>query len=435
MAASPPRRNRRPLLLAALAVAVLAVIAWDVWQAYLRQETADQLFGSGSIEATQVDIAPKITGRIVKLAAAEGDTVHAGEVLVRLDSRDLQAQVDQVRANVTAAEAKVRQAASAVETQQLTTDAQVGQARAALAAAETVVPQGQTTVALVGQTVEQSVNQTRAQLSAAQAQAVAARSNLAKAQSDYARAKALFAQGAIAAQDVDAARAAYDAAVAADRSARDAVTQAQAVMRSAEANRLQIPIQQQSVTASRAAVVQAQQALANAEAGYTVVAQRRQDLAAAQAALAQAQAALRYQQILLGYTTVVSPIDGIVLTQNNQEGEVVAAGGAVYTIVNPGDMWLRVFIPENQIGRVHLNQRAEISVDTYPGRTFPAHVSEISTRAEFTPINVQSRENRVKLVYGVKLQITSRYGELKPGMPADATIYVGTAGPGQRPSP
>jgi HlyD family secretion protein len=131
----------------------------------------------------------------------------------------------------------------------------------------------------------------------------------------------------------------------------------------------------------------------------------------------------------------VSPIDGIVLTQNNQEGEVVAAGGAVYTIVNPGDMWLRVFIPENQIGRVHLNQRAEISVDTYPGRTFPAHVSEISTRAEFTPINVQSRENRVKLVYGVKLQITSRYGELKPGMPADATIYVGTAGPGQRPSP
>ncbi|HEV2283086.1 MAG TPA: HlyD family efflux transporter periplasmic adaptor subunit [bacterium] len=435
MAASPPGRSRRPLLLAALAVVVLAVIGWEGWQAYLRRQSADQLFGSGSIEATQVDIASKITGRIVKLAAAEGDTVHAGEVLVRLDGRDLAAQVDQARANVAAAEAKVTQAASAIESQQQTADTQVAQARAALAAAQTRVPQAQTTVTLQGQTVEQAVAQAQAQLSAAQAQAASARSNLAKAQSDYARAKMLLAQGAIAAQDVDAARTAYDAAVAADRGARDAVTQARAGLASAQANRLQVPIQQQNVRANQAAVSQAAAAVANAEAGYTVVAQRRQDLAAAQAALAQARAALRYQQILLGYTTVVSPIDGVVLTQNNQEGEVVAAGGAVYTIVNPGDMWLRVYIPEDQIARVHLDQRVQIAVDTYPGRTFPARVSQISTKAEFTPINVQSRENRVKLVYGVKLQITSRYGELKPGMPADATIYVGSAGPGQPPSP
>ncbi|MHB8733237.1 MAG: HlyD family secretion protein [bacterium] len=435
MAASRPRRSRRPLLIAAVVVIVLAVVAWEVRQAYLRRQTANQVFGSGSIEATEVDIAPKITGRIVKLAVAEGDTVHAGEVLVRLDSRDLAAQVDQARANVTAAEAKVTQAASAIETQQQTTDTQVAEARAALAAAQTRVPQAQTSVTLQGQTVEQAIAQAQAQFAAAQAQAVSARSNLAKAQSDYARAKALFAQGAVAAQDVDASRAAYDAAVAADRSARAAVQQAQAALATTQSNRLQVPIQQQNVTANQAAVSQAEAAVANAQAGYTVVAQRRQDLAAAQAALVQARAALQYQQILLGYATIVSPIDGVVLTQNNQEGEVVAAGGAVYTIVNPGDMWLRVYIPEDQIGRVHLNQRADLSVDTYPGRTFPAHVSEISTQAEFTPINVQSRENRVKLVYGVKLQITSRYGELKPGMPADALIYVGSAGPGQRPSP
>jgi HlyD family secretion protein len=426
-ASGTPRR--RPRLIAAAVVLVLAVAAWEVRQTYLRRSAVNELFGSGFIEATEVDIAPKITGRITALAAAEGDAVHAGQVLVRLDSRDLQAQVDQARANVAAAEAKVAQAASAVETQQMTTEAQVGQARAALAAARTAVPQGQMTVSLVGHTVEQSVTQARAQLSAAQAQAVSARSNLVKAQSDYARAKALYAQGAVAAQDVDAARTAYDAAVAGERSARDAVTQAEAAVRSAEANRLQVPIQQQSVTASRAAVTQAEHALANAEAGYTVVAQRRQDLAAAQAALAQARATLHYQEILLGYTTIVAPIDGIVLTQNNQAGEVVAAGGAVYTIVNPADMWLRVYIPEDQIGRVHLGQHAAITVDTFPGRTFAARVSEISTKAEFTPINVQSRENRVKLVYAVKLQLTNRYGELKPGMPADATIDVGPAAP------
>lgn len=423
--ASSARRRRRPILFAVLAAAVLAVIVWEAGQGYLRRADAGKLFGSGSIEAIQVDISPKIVGRIIKLYAAEGDTVRAGQVLVRLDSRDLQAQVDQASANIVAAQAKVTQAASAIETQQQTTDTQVAQARAALEAARTRVPQSQTTVTLQGQTVEQAIQQARAQLSAAQAQAASARSNLAKAQADYARAKALFAEGAISAQDVDAARAAYDAAVAADRGARDAVTQAQAGLATAQSNRLQVPIQEQNVRANQAAVGQAQAALATAAAGYTVVEQRRQDLAAARAALAQAQATLRYQQILLGYATIVSPIDGIVLTQNNQEGEVVAAGGAIYTIVNPGDMWLRVYIPEDQIGQIHLGQRADIMVDTYPGRTFPARVSEISTQAAFTPINVQSRENRVKLVYGVKLQLTNRYGELKPGMPADATIYVG----------
>jgi membrane fusion protein YbhG len=432
MAASRPRRSRRPLLIAAAVAIVLAFAARDAWQAYLRRATANQLSGSGSIEATQIDIAPKIAGRVVRLAVNEGDTVRAGQVLVRLDDRDLRAQVDQARANVTADEAKISQAAAAIQTQQQTTDTQVAQARAALAAAETRVPQAQTTVTLQGQTVEQAIAQARAQLSAAQAQAASARSALAKAQADYARAKMLFAQGAIAAQDVDAARTAYDAAVAADRSAHDAVTQAQAGLASAQANRLQVPIQQQNVRANQAAVSQAEAAVANAQAGYTVVAQRRQDLAAAQAALVAAQAALQSAEIQLGYATVTAPTGGIVLTKNVQEGEVVASGAAVYTIVNPGDMWLRVFIPEDQIGRVHLGQRAQIAVDTFPGRTFPAHVSEIRSQAEFTPGNVQTKEDRVKLVFGVKLQLDNRYGELKPGMPADATIFVDQTGPSAR---
>ncbi len=407
---------------------MIAAVVWEAWQAYVRHATADQLTGSGSIEATQVDIAPKISGRVVRLLVNEGDAVRAGQVLVRLDDRDLRAQVDQARATVVASEAKVTRAASAIQTQQLTTDTQVAQARAALAAAQTRVPQAQTTVTLQGQTVEQSVAQAQAQVGAAQAQAASARSNLAKAQSDYARAKALFAQGAISAADVDAARTAYDAAVAGERTARDAVTQAQAALASAQANRLQVPIRQEDVRATQAAVSQAQAAVANAEAGYTVVAQRRQDLAAAQAQLVQAQAALRYAEIQLGYATVAAPIDGIVLTKNVQEGEVAAAGAAVYTLVNPGDMWLRVFIPEDQIGRVHPGQRAQISVDTFPGRTFAAHVSEVRSQAEFTPGNVQTKEDRVKLVFGVKLKLDNRYGELKPGMPADATIFVGQAG-------
>ena len=421
-------QRRRPLLIAVAAILVLAVIAWEVWQWIERRATADQLRGSGSIEATQVDVSPKVSARVLRLLVDEGATVHAGQVLVRLDDRDLGAQVDQARANVVASDAKVLQAAQAVETQQQMTDTQVAQARAALAGAQARVPQAQTTVTLQGQTVEQSVSQAQAQLSAAQAQAAGARSNLTKAQKDLARAKALFAQGAIAGQEVDAAQAAYDAAVAADRSAQDAVTQARAALGAAQANRLQVPIRQEDVRANQAAVNQAEAAVATAQAGYTVVAQRRQDLAAARAQAVQARAALDYAEVQLGYATLVAPIDGVVLTKNVQEGEVVAPGAAVYTLVNPRDMWLRVFIPEDQIGRVRLGQRANITVDTFSGRTFAAHVSEVRNKAEFTPGNVQTKEDRVKLVFGVKLELDAGYGELKPGMPADATIFAGQSG-------
>ena len=426
--AAPGLARRRPPALVALVLLALVVAGWEGWLWYQRRATANELNGSGSIEATQVDVAPKISARITQLVVKEGDAVHAGQVLVRLDDRDLRAQVDQAHASVVAAQAKVVQAAQAVETQQRTTDTQVAQARAALAAAQTRVPQAQTNLSMQGQTVEHAVTQARAQVSAAQAQAASARSNLGKAKNDLARAKVLSAQGAIASQDVDAAQTAYDAAVAADRSARDAVAQAQAALAMAQANRLQVPMREEDVRAMQAAVNQAQAAVANAEAGYTVVAQRKQDLAAAQAQLAQAQATLEYAEVQLGYAVVVAPTDGVVLTKNVEQGEVVAPGAAVYTLINPGDMWLRVFIPEDRIGRVRLGQQAQITVDTFPGRTFPAHVSEIRSQAEFTPGNVQTKEDRVKLVFGVKLQLDDRYGELKPGMPADAIIFVGGNG-------
>lgn len=427
MGAKPPRTppNRRAVIRVAAIVVALAVIAWQVWANYQRHASVDRLEASGSIEATQVDVAPKIEGRVIQLLAVEGDRVQAGQVLARLDDREARAQVDQARAAVTAAEAKVTQAAQAVGTQQQVTDAQVAQAQAQLAAAETRVPQAETTVTLQSQTAEQSVAAAQAQLSAAQAAAVSAHSALITARNDLARAKQLLAQGAIAAQQVDQAQAAYDAAVAQDKSANDAVTQARAALALAEANRLQVPIRQEDVRANRAAVAQAQAAVQNAQTGYTLVAQRRQDVAAAQAGLAQARANLQYLEVLAGYTTVTAPTNGVVLTKNIEKGEVVVPGTAIYTLVDLGDMWLRVFIPENQIGRVRLGQRADVTVDTFPGRVFQGRVTEISSQAEFTPGNVQTKEDRVKLVFGVKIRLDNQDGSLKPGMPADATIFVG----------
>jgi HlyD family secretion protein len=87
-------------------------------------------------------------------------------------------------------------------------------------------------------------------------------------------------------------------------------------------------------------------------------------------------------------------------------------------------MWLRAYVPETDVGRVRIGQAAAVSVDAFPGRTFAGSVTEIASQAEFTPKNVQTREERVKLVFGVKIEVDNPGGDLKPGMPADAVITV-----------
>jgi HlyD family secretion protein len=420
---SAPRR--RPIALLGLVVLALLVSGWEGWRWYERRATAGRLFASGSIEATEVDVSPKIAGRVSKVLAKEGDPVRAGQVLAQMEPQESQAQVDQARAAVAAAQAKVAQAAQAITAQQQVTGAQVAQAEAQVAAAEARVPQSELVVIWQDRTVRESIASAQAQLSAAEAQVTAARSATAKARDDLRRTKELFAQGAVAAQQVDAVQTAYDAAVAQERSATDAATQARAGLATARANAMQVAIKKQDVQTARQIVAEARAALKNAQSGYTLITQRQQDLAAAQASLAQARANLRYLELIAGDNTIVAPTDGVVLTKNIEPGTVVAAGTAIYTLVNPNDIWLRVFIPEDQLGRVRLGQSVRITVDTFPGRAFAGRVSEIRHQAEFTPGNVQTKEDRVKLVFGVKIQLENRDGSLKPGMPADAEILVG----------
>jgi HlyD family secretion protein len=424
----PPASNRRGLILTAAVLLIALILGWLGWRIYEARRAAGQIFGSGSIEATQVDVSPKVAGRIVRMTVEEGDRVTAGQVLAELEPQEATAQVAQAQAQVAQAQAKRVEAQQAVAAQEQVTAAQVAQAQAQVTSAATGVPQSEAQLAIQERTSREAVRNAEAQLSAARAQAASARSALVKAQGDLSRTRALFAQGAVAAQDVDAAQAAYDAAVAQDRSAQDVVTQALAALGTAQANLMQIEVRQQAVIAARAGVSQAQAGLRNAQSGYTVIAQRRQDLAAAQAALAQAQASLTYQQVIAAHNIITSPLNAIVQTKYVQQGEVVAAGTPLYTVIDLQDIWLRTYIPEEQIGRVKIGQAARVSVDSFPGRVFQGRVIEVSSRGEFTPGNVQTRGDRVKLVFSVKIQLGNSDDSLKPGVPADAEILVGTQG-------
>ena len=212
------------------------------------------------------------------------------------------------------------------------------------------------------------------------AAATAAKDKLNNAESDYRRARVLYDGGAISKEALDNAQTARDVA--------------------------------------RAQSTQAEEQLRLVRNGPS-----RERIDQARAQLAQAEAALRATGVALGNLTLTAPFDGLVTVRHREPGEIVAAGSPVLTLINPQDRWVRIYIKEDRVGSVRLGSRAAISSDTYPGKTYPGEIAYIASEAEFTPKNVQTTEERVKLVYAVKVRILqdSAY-ELKPGLPADVRL-------------
>jgi len=137
-----------------------------------------------------------------------------------------------------------------------------------------------------------------------------------------------------------------------------------------------------------------------------------------------ARAALRTAEVRLTDTKVDAPVTGIVLGRNVEAGETVAAGLAVYTLGDLDNPWIKVYVNETKLGMVKLGQKAQVFTDTYPGKAYEGTISYIASEAEFTPKNVQTKEERVKLVFAVKVSVGNVSDELKPGMPADVKIML-----------
>lgn len=156
---------------------------------------------------------------------------------------------------------------------------------------------------------------------------------------------------------------------------------------------------------------------------------RQEDIARAQARLDQVKQNLAIVKTRLNYAMLRSPISGVVLSENVQAGEYVVPGVPVVTIGNLAEIWLRAYVNETDLGRVKQGQPVCVRTDTYPGKLYPGQLSFIASEAEFTPKSVQTQKERVKLVYRVKIDVPNPNMELKPGMPADADIWVGEGAP------
>lgn len=160
--------------------------------------------------------------------------------------------------------------------------------------------------------------------------------------------------------------------------------------------------------------------------GGSIPAQKRDasrtDRDSAKANLEARKAAYELARTRLSYAKLFSPLDGFALVKSAEEGEVVQAGVPVFDVTDLNDIWLTAYVSETQMGRVKLGQRAEVRTDTFPGRVYEGRVSYLSNEAEFTPKQIQTPEERVKLVYRIKVKVENTRHELKPGMPADGNL-------------
>ena len=135
-----------------------------------------------------------------------------------------------------------------------------------------------------------------------------------------------------------------------------------------------------------------------------------------------ARAQLELQNTKLGWADLASPLNGYILVKSAEEGEVVQTGAPVFTAVDLNNIWVTAYINETDVGKVGLNQKATVKIDSFPNKSYKGWVSFISQQAEFTPKYIQTTTERVKLVYRIKVRVDNTDLELKPGMPADAYI-------------
>lgn len=291
---------------------------------------------SGNIEVIQVEASFRVAGKVLERPVDEGQVVQAGQLLARLDARDLEQQVAMRSADADTAKAALD--------------------------------------ALVAGSRKEEIEASKATLEQASA-------DLRRLEPDEARLRDLQKQGILSVRDYEATKA--------------------------------------SLEAARAKVRQADQQ-------YTLVRKgpRIEDIDQARARFEQARQALALAQTQLGYATLRAPTTGVILSKNIEPMEYVAPGTSVVTLANLGQVWLRAYVEEADLGRVKVGQKAFVVSDTYPGKRYEGRVSFISSEAEFTPKSVQTRKERAKLVYRIKVELPNPAMELKPGMPVDAEIAL-----------
>jgi HlyD family secretion protein len=330
----------RRILLIIIVVVVIAVLLYYLFPQD-KKEGNDFIKVSGNIEATEVDVGFKISGRIVSRFFGEGDWVDRGKVLAKLDAEDLRNRLEVARATLISAQARLNKLLAGSRPEEI-------------------------------RGAEATLNQVRFDLENKEAH--------------YERMKLLFERGVIPKEVLDNSEAAFNIAKA---------------------------------------------SLEKAKENYILVKEgpRKEDIEDMRAQVDQARASVKLNVTQLSYTTLYSPISGVVLVNSGEIGEVVNPGTSILTLADIENVWLKAYIPETDLSKVKWGQEVIVTTDLRPKKEYKGRISFISSQAEFTPKQIQTEKERVTLVYRIKVDISNKDRELKPGMPADGKILLESSSP------
>jgi membrane fusion protein YbhG len=327
-------RMKRILLIIVIALAVAGLVYYLLTRN--KEEGATYIKVSGNIEANEVDVGFKVSGRIVRRFFEEGDWVNQGKVLAKLDDEDLRNRLEVAWATLASAQARLSK--------------------------------------LLAGSRPEEIKQAEGSLHQAQ-------SDVGNKQIQYQRMKSLYERGVVAKEAFDNAETSYKMAQAAVQVAAE---------------------------------------------NYQLVKEgpRKEDIEDARAQVEQAKASVKLSETQLSYTTLYSPISGVVLVRSGEIGEVVNPGTSILTMADVENVWLKSYIPETDLSRVKWGQDVIVTTDLRPQKEYKGRISFISSQAEFTPKQIQTEKERVTLVYRIKVDISNKDHELKPGMPADGRILL-----------
>ena len=353
-----PKITTKQAILVVLGIIIIG-LGWFFWRQQTNKVPEGFLIAGGRIEGREVSVSSRVQGRILKLLADEGNTVKKGELLAILESEQIQAQVASAQENLKATQLQNEEARYDLEYTRRNSDSTILSAKA-------------------------SVENVQAQLEKAQAVKQIAESN-------YQRYLKLYQDGAISAREFDSKKLDYDSSMADVNAVIQLHEAAKANLSAAQSSIVAVDIKQKQLEASQASVESYRGKLA--------------ELLANQKEL-----------------QVLSPVDGTIITRPVEVGQVVNAVSPLFVMIDLQNIYMKIYIPEQQIGKIRLGSEAHIYVDAYLDKYFVGKVTKISDQAQFTPKNVETKEERVKLVFAVEVAVENPEGLLKPGMPGDVIL-------------
>jgi HlyD family secretion protein len=390
------------LLLGTMAIAGIGA---GVWYSFFRPKNNNLIPFSGRVEGYETDVSTKGSGRVKEVTVREGATVKKGQLLVRLDDEEVQSELLATKSNVDAA--KQREATALLQISVL--NSQVADTKLNLKQSEG------DTIGKVAE-AEAMVSTAQAALKQEQARVAEARALLKQTKVDRDRFVNLANLGAETRQRADLAQTAFETAQAMLESRQAGV----------EVARNAIAIAQGKLTQAQTTALNPDRQETNIGRLQTQINQAKVALLGAQADVKTAQANQQLIQSRLNNLTVKSPIAGIVTTRSVEPGTVVLPSRPLLRIVDMKQVYMRGFIPGEQIARIRVGQLTKVYLDNDPKHEHPlsAKVISIDAKASFTPENIYFQKDRVEQVFGVKLSFDKPGGFVKPGMPVDAEILL-----------